>query len=207
MRSFLRAAFSLYASAALFRYRVARRLLGQDKAFLGLTERLARMTGYVGIYLRAAVYSKVLRDASPHVQIGCGSHFSKLEATLASHVYIGRGCSLGWVHLERDVMLADQVVIPSGGNTHAVEPGVPPRARDNKYSCVRVGEGTWIGSGAIVLRDVGKYCVIGAGAVVTKPIPDHSVAVGVPAAVIARADSGSDAATHASATSEEQTQV
>ena len=31
---------------------------------------------------------------------------------------------------------------------------------------------------------IGKHCVIGAGAVVTKSIPDYSIAVGVPARVI-----------------------
>jgi acetyltransferase-like isoleucine patch superfamily enzyme len=47
-----------------------------------------------------------------------------------------------------------------------------------------VGEGTWIASGAIVLADVGKHTVIGAGSVVTEPIPDYVIAAGVPARVI-----------------------
>ena len=34
------------------------------------------------------------------------------------------------------------------------------------------------------MADVGKHCVIGAGSVVTKPIPDYAIAVGVPARVI-----------------------
>jgi acetyltransferase-like isoleucine patch superfamily enzyme len=49
---------------------------------------------------------------------------------------------------------------------------------------VRIGAGTWIGSGAVVMADVGRDCVIGAGAVVTKPIPDRVLAAGVPARVI-----------------------
>jgi serine acetyltransferase len=31
---------------------------------------------------------------------------------------------------------------------------------------------------------VGKHCVVGAGSVVTKPLPDYAIAVGVPAKVI-----------------------
>lgn len=48
---------------------------------------------------------------------------------------------------------------------------------------VRIKEGAWIGTGAIILPGVtvGRYCVIGAGAVVTKDIPDFTLAVGVPA--------------------------
>lgn len=49
-----------------------------------------------------------------------------------------------------------------------------------------VKEGSWIGANAIILPGVtiGKNCVIGAGSVVTKSIPDFSVAVGNPAKVI-----------------------
>lgn len=43
----------------------------------------------------------------------------------------------------------------------------------------------WLGAGVIVLDGVriGKGCIVGAGAVVTKNLPDHAIAVGVPAAV------------------------
>jgi acetyltransferase-like isoleucine patch superfamily enzyme len=59
-----------------------------------------------------------------------------------------------------------------------------------------VGEGTWVGTHATILADIGRYCVIGAGAVVTKPIPDFSVAVGTPARVVgSTADRGKSPAT------------
>jgi sugar O-acyltransferase (sialic acid O-acetyltransferase NeuD family) len=53
---------------------------------------------------------------------------------------------------------------------------------------VRIGEGTLIGAGATVLPGIriGAWCQIGAGAVVCRPIPDFSVAVGIPAKVIRR---------------------
>jgi acetyltransferase-like isoleucine patch superfamily enzyme len=46
----------------------------------------------------------------------------------------------------------------------------------------------WLGTGVRVMDGVtiGKGCVIGAGAVVTKDIPPYSVAVGVPARVISQ---------------------
>jgi acetyltransferase-like isoleucine patch superfamily enzyme len=49
---------------------------------------------------------------------------------------------------------------------------------------ITVGQNTWIGDRAIIMADVGKHCVIGAGSLVSKPIPDYAVAVGVPAKVI-----------------------
>lgn len=51
---------------------------------------------------------------------------------------------------------------------------------------VSVGEGTLVGAGATILPGVtiGKWCVIGAGAVVHRPIPDFSLALGVPVRVV-----------------------
>lgn len=49
-----------------------------------------------------------------------------------------------------------------------------------------VGDNTYIGTRTTILPGVkiGSNCIIGAGSVVTKDIPDNSVAVGVPAKVV-----------------------
>jgi acetyltransferase-like isoleucine patch superfamily enzyme len=49
---------------------------------------------------------------------------------------------------------------------------------------VRIGAGSWIGSASVVMADIGQESIIGAGTVVTKPIPEYSFAAGVPARVI-----------------------
>lgn len=51
---------------------------------------------------------------------------------------------------------------------------------------IKIGEDCWIGSKAIILDGVtiGNHCVIAAGAVVTKDVPDYAIAGGVPAKVI-----------------------
>lgn len=53
---------------------------------------------------------------------------------------------------------------------------------------VRIGNGSWIGHGAVILpgADIGDHVVIGANSVVTGRIPSYSVAVGVPARVVRR---------------------
>lgn len=52
----------------------------------------------------------------------------------------------------------------------------------------KIGECTFIGANAIILFGVtiGKHCIIGAGAVVSKNISDYSVAVGVPARIVGK---------------------
>lgn len=56
----------------------------------------------------------------------------------------------------------------------------------NGHKELKIGEGSWIGTHVAIIGDVhiGKHCVVGANAVVTKDIPDYSVVVGNPARVI-----------------------
>jgi len=62
--------------------------------------------------------------------------------------------------------------------------GISPDA--DKYGQIVIGDNTHIGVGVTVMGGVtiGKNCIVGCGAVVTKSIPDNSVAVGIPARVI-----------------------
>ena len=55
---------------------------------------------------------------------------------------------------------------------------------------VRIGDCTFIGANAVVLMGVtiGDHCIVGAGSVVSIDLPDHSVAVGVPARVVGTVD-------------------
>jgi acetyltransferase-like isoleucine patch superfamily enzyme len=53
---------------------------------------------------------------------------------------------------------------------------------------VRIGAGSWLGAGVVVLpgATIGRHVVVGAGAVVAGDLPDNSVAVGNPARVVRR---------------------
>jgi len=66
-------------------------------------------------------------------------------------------------------------------------------------SPVRIGDSTFIGANAVILMGVsiGDHCIIGAGAVVSIDLPDHSVAVGVPARVVGTVDETNGTITYA----------
>lgn len=69
--------------------------------------------------------------------------------------------------------------------THETE--VQSRRDNIEYAKgVVIGDDCWIGGNATIMPGVtiGKGCTIGAGSVVTKDIPDFSVAVGAPAKVV-----------------------
>lgn len=92
--------------------------------------------------------------------------------------------------IHRKVLTADKVFISDNFHNYELV-NVPiidqPIVQNGE---VEIGEGTWLGENVCVLgASIGRHCVIGANSVVTKNIPDYSIAVGVPAKVIKRYNS------------------
>jgi len=180
-----RALATVVVSPALLSYAIKRVILGPDRALEGSSQALSLVPGLLGDYLRRAFLSQVLARCAPTATVQFGCLFSQAGARIEDNVYVGPNCHLGLVHLEKDVLLAAGVHVPSGGATHGIaDLDRPIREQPGSRTMVRIGEGTWVGSAAAIMADVGRHCVIGAGSVVTKPIPDYSIAAGVPATVI-----------------------
>jgi acetyltransferase-like isoleucine patch superfamily enzyme len=61
-----------------------------------------------------------------------------------------------------------------------------PMIQKNRKTKIKIGNNVWLGAKTIVMDgcDIGDNSVIRAGAVVTKSIPDYSVAAGIPARII-----------------------
>ena len=111
---------------------------------------------------------------------------------------IGSGCILGYnnhITAVREVILGDHVLTANNvyisDNVHGFEDiSRPIMQQPVKFKGrVSIGSGSWLGENVCVIgASVGRNCVIGANAVVTRDIPDYSVAVGIPATVIRRFD-------------------
>ena len=170
---------------ALLSFAIRRLFLGGDRALEGSSQALSLVPGLTGEYLRRAFLAQVLEHCDRSSTVQAGTLFSQTGARLDANVYVGPHCHLGLVHLERDVLLAAGVHIPSGAETHGTSDlDRPIREQPGRRTMVTIGEGTWVGSAAVIMADVGRHCVIGAGAVVTKPLPDYVIAGGVPAQII-----------------------
>lgn len=191
----LRLPVSLYVR--LFRLVYARRFrqFGQHTSLVFP----AGIEGAGNIALGDDVYVayKTFLAALPHtghldclLQIGSGSRIGRFN-----HIYATRRVVLG-----ANVLTANGVYISD--NLHDYRnPAVPILHQPIRQNgIVEIGDGSWLGHNACVLgARIGRNCVIGANAVVTRDIPDHCVAVGAPAIVIRRFDAASQAwrATHA----------
>lgn len=180
-----RAVALIAVSPLLLWFLIKRQIMDPDRALQGSAQALALLPGLPGLYIRRAFLSVALERCAPTSVVEFGVTFSRAGARLDDNVYVGSFSNLGLVHLEQNVLIASGVHIPSGPETHGSDStDLAIRDQPGRRQLVRVGAGSWVGSGAIVMADVGCDCIIGAGAVVTHPIPDRSVAVGVPARVV-----------------------
>jgi len=187
VKAILRFVSLIVVSPLLLSYGCWSLVMGRDRALEGSSQTLSLIPGIVGQYLRRAFLMQVLAECHQSVVVEFGTLFSQAGARLAENVYIGPRCQLGLVHIGKDTLVGPAVHVPSGGKTHGTaDPTRPIREQEHRRSVVRIGDGAWIGSAAIVMADVGHGTVVGAGAVVTKPLPDMVVAVGVPAHVVRR---------------------
>ena len=170
---------------ALASYYIRRSIFGADRAILGSTQALSIIPGVVGQYLRAAFLRRTLAYCSANVTVEFGTLFSQAGTRIDDNVYIGPMCHIGLAHIERDVLIGAAVHIPSGPHTHGTtDTNVPIREQPGRSDMITIGVGSWVGSAAVVMADVGPNTVIGAGSVVTKPIPEAVVAAGAPARVV-----------------------
>ncbi len=116
--------------------------------------------------------------------------------TCTPQIRIGKNCNIGYyfsilnaseVTIGDNVLIASYVLITS--ENHGMDPEELSYMQQPLVSRpVSIGDGCWIGEKVCVLPgvNIGKKCIIGAGSVVTKSIPDYSIAVGNPAKIIKR---------------------
>jgi len=140
-----------------------------------------------------------------NVSIGKGSkiwHFSHImdgavigeNCKIGQNVFIGKGVIIGNnVKIQNNVSLYTGIVLeddvfcgPSAVFTNIKCPrSAYPRNSDEFYLKTIVKKGATIGANATIICGItlGRYCFIGAGAVVTKDVSDFTMVFGVPAIV------------------------
>jgi acetyltransferase-like isoleucine patch superfamily enzyme len=161
--------------------------------------RINRHAARGGFYVRHPIEGEVLEALDEgRLTIGEGTKLEPgcwitmaPEATIA----IGRGC-----FLNRETMLAaherieigDHVMFANhcfvGDADHKFDdPSLPITWQGfTPRGAVRIGDNVWLGKGTVVRggTQIGDRCVIGANSVVTRDLPDATIAAGVPAKVL-----------------------
>ena len=115
------------------------------------------------------------------VEIQKGAVIGK-NCKISSHSFICEG-----VHIEDNVFIGHGVMFTNDLFPRATNPdGSPQMESDWSVVETKVKKGASIGSNATILCGItiGENALIGAGSVVTKDVPPHTVVAGVPAKIL-----------------------
>lgn len=107
------------------------------------------------------------------------------DCHIGAHSYLWAGPTSGQIIIGDCVSLAPEVFITA--SDYRFVAGKPFRQQPRRERDVVIGSDVWLGARVIVTAGVtiGNGCIVGAGAVVTRDLPANSIAVGVPARVVA----------------------
>lgn len=113
------------------------------------------------------------RDIAVGDEVGFGMNFKCLNRTLQMGSYI---------------MMGEDVLFLGGTHNHdRIDVPMGHQGSDCKKAPLIVEDDVWFGARVIILpgcRHIGKGVIVGAGAVVTKDIPDYAIVGGNPARII-----------------------
>ncbi len=126
--------------------------------------------------------------ARPETIIGKGSYGPLAEPNyfverVGNYCSFARGCDVAQNHLlgmvTNHAFLVTPYITPYISNPKQKE------LYQSRDKCI-IGNDVWIGENAILINGVkiGNGAIVGAGAVVTKDVPDYAVVVGVPAHIV-----------------------
>jgi acetyltransferase-like isoleucine patch superfamily enzyme len=126
---------------------------------------------------------------APNVTIRNGERIS-----IGDHSHVGERCSLwagdesGCITLGHHALLGPEVFITA--SNYQTAPGTPVMDQPRIERDVRIGNNVWIGARAMIMPGVsiGDECVVGAGSIVTRSLPEGTIAVGNPAHAIGSRD-------------------
>lgn len=158
-----------------------------ERIFTAGAEVLSLVPTLLGNYLRLGYYIVTLQSCGFDVAFDFGSRVSHRTARLGNDITVGGFASLGTVTVGDHVLISPRVSVLSGGRQHEVwDPERNVNDQPPHYDRVHIAPNSWIGEGAIVLADVGERCIVAAGAVVLRPVPDEKLAMGNPARAMAK---------------------
>jgi acetyltransferase-like isoleucine patch superfamily enzyme len=165
-------------------YRFLGFFVGKNRVFPGFSQFLSLFPGILGQFLRRGFYILALKKCSTQFTIDFGTFFPTDNVIIGRNVYIGAHCIISSCIIDDDVIIGSGVHLANKSMHFFDKLDKPIRLQGGDRRQIHIGNDCWIGNKALVMANIGRQCVIGAGSVVTKSIAAQSIAVGNPACVI-----------------------
>lgn len=157
-----------------------------------MKKKFKKIRNLIKYYLKIDKYGLLKNQYNLHISKNV--EISPLnQINFGSNIYISKNCSIttssnnqSKISIGNHVMIGHNTMI-IGGNHNISRIDIPMMLQgEGKQGYIIIEDDVWIGAGVIILTGVriGKGSVIGAGSVVTKDIPEYSIAVGNPTKVV-----------------------
>lgn len=135
---------------------------------------------------RGKLYEPYMKSYGENFKVATQAFiFNPNGLSVGNHVYIGFSTYLGQgeISLDDEVLIGNFVSITASNHLSKDE-----SFRFGGYEAkpIHVGRGSWVAANSSILAgvEVGRYCVIAAGSVVTKNVKDFAIVGGIPAKFI-----------------------
>ena len=162
------------------------RLKNNRLHFPYLSELLSRVPFAFGWKFRRAVYARILPSVGEDVVLHYGVVIDDERTSFGNDVWVSVGSYIDYAIIEDHVLIGQHAVLLAGKAHHFIDRlDIPIKLQGNPpKEPITIGRGAWIGANATVMADVGHDAIVGAGSVVTKPVPPFAIVAGNPARVI-----------------------
>lgn len=152
----------------------------------------------IGVRLPSSVNSKLAQKIRYHLARNfiarCGEDVNfetnsgfNPELEIGDRSGVGVNCRLsGHIVIGNDVMMGPNCIMRTYSHAHDRIDIPMDQQGFEPERVMHIGDDVWIGTNVIILPgvNIGSHCIIGAGAVVTRDVPDYAIVGGVPAKVI-----------------------
>lgn len=136
--------------------------------------------------------SRFVEHCGKNVNFEHGAKFNP-ELSIGDNSGVGVNCELsGRIVIGNDVMMGPNCIMRTYSHAHD-RIDIPMNQQGFEPERVmHIGDDVWFGTNVIVLpgANIGSHCIIAAGSVVTKDVPDYAIVGGVPAKIIRMRNEG-----------------
>jgi virginiamycin A acetyltransferase len=158
---------------------------GLDRMFMDYSQALSILPGYLGCKVRGVFYHLTLAECPRDLFVEMGTFFVSRDCRLGRNVYIGSRCIVSYAQIGDDVLIGSNVNILSGKQQHIISDVTTPiRLQGGVRTLITIGEDCWLGNCSVIMANVGSKSVIASGAVVIKDVDAYSIMGGNPAKLI-----------------------